>query len=587
MTAEPDTTRVTELLADGGGGAGRRRAQRSGRDGRGRRARFRAPASTSPCRPAPAPASRWPTWCRRSRTPSTTNRPGRRLDRDHRPAASARRPRPAAAGRRADRDAAPPARVRAAEGARKLPVPQQDPQRLDRRLPNPTTGRRRSCSTPSRPARWGATCSGSSSGRRDTETGDRDELIPGVPDRSWSQVSVSARECIGVSRCPFGTDCFAEQARDRAGHADVVVTNHALLAIDAIADANVLPEHDLLVVDEAHELVDRVTGVATAELSATSLGVAQRRAAPPRRTRTRRAVRGGGRRRSPRRSSTPDAGRIDVLDDEMAHLPDGAARRRDRARSRDRHRPQRPEGRGRAHRGGHVAGRCQRHRVTDPRLVRARRSPTAPTSCGSNTRNIPAGRRKSHACCGWPRCRWQACCAPGCSAVDGRADLGDTDHRRHLRRDGPAWGLDRSDDPTPRSRGAGSTSARRSTTRNRASSTSPRTCRPPGRDGTGSAEQLDEIAELIAAAGGRTLGLFSSMRAAKAAAEVDARTPRHPGAVPGRRHHRGAGPTLRRRRADIACSARCRCGRASTFPARRCPWCSSTGSRSRAPTIRC
>ena len=106
-----------------------------------------------------------------------------------------------------------------------------------------------------------------------TETGDRDEVTPGVPDRSWSQVSVSARECIGVARCPFGTDCFAEKARDKAGHADVVVTNHALLAIDAMTDAAVLPEHRLLVVDEAHELVDRVTGVATAELSATSLGV--------------------------------------------------------------------------------------------------------------------------------------------------------------------------------------------------------------------------------------------------------------------------------------------------------------------------
>ena len=74
-----------------------------------------------------------------------------------------------------------------------------------------------------------------------TETGDRDELTPGVPDRSWSQVSVSARECIGVARCPFGTDCFAEKARDKAGHADVVVTNHALLAIDAIADAACCP----------------------------------------------------------------------------------------------------------------------------------------------------------------------------------------------------------------------------------------------------------------------------------------------------------------------------------------------------------
>jgi ATP-dependent DNA helicase DinG len=43
---------------------------------------------------------------------------------------------------------------------------------------------------------------------------------------------------------------------------------------------------------------------------------------------------------------------------------------------------------------------------------------------------------------------------------------------------------------------------------------------PPGRDGTGSAEQLSEIADLVTAAGGRTLGLFSSMRAARAAAEA-------------------------------------------------------------------
>ena len=43
---------------------------------------------------------------------------------------------------------------------------------------------------------------------------------------------------------------------------------------------------------------------------------------------------------------------------------------------------------------------------------------------------------------------------------------------------------------------------------------------PPGRDGAGAAEQLDEIAALVGACGGRTLVLFSSMRAAKAAAEA-------------------------------------------------------------------
>ncbi len=110
-----------------------------------------------------------------------------------------------------------------------------------------------------------------------TETGDRDELVPGVSDRAWRQVSVSARECLGAQRCPHGAECFAERARDRAGEADVVVTNHALLAIDALEDFQVLPDHDVVVIDEAHELVDRVTSVATAELSAPAVDVAARR----------------------------------------------------------------------------------------------------------------------------------------------------------------------------------------------------------------------------------------------------------------------------------------------------------------------
>ena len=50
-----------------------------------------------------------------------------------------------------------------------------------------------------------------------TETGDRDELIPGVDERSWRHVSVSARECIGAQKCPFGTQCFAELARRGGG----------------------------------------------------------------------------------------------------------------------------------------------------------------------------------------------------------------------------------------------------------------------------------------------------------------------------------------------------------------------------------
>lgn len=111
----------------------------------------------------------------------------------------------------------------------------------------------------------------------DTDTGDRDDLTPGVSDQAWRQVSVTARECLGKSRCPVGDDCFAEIARAEAAQVDVVVTNHALLAIDAITGIQILPEHDVVIVDEAHELVDRVTGVATAELSGSTVSAAARR----------------------------------------------------------------------------------------------------------------------------------------------------------------------------------------------------------------------------------------------------------------------------------------------------------------------
>ncbi|MFB6815111.1 ATP-dependent DNA helicase [Streptomyces sp. NPDC056347] len=113
----------------------------------------------------------------------------------------------------------------------------------------------------------------------ETETGDRDDLTPGVSDRAWAQVSVSSRECLSASKCAYGAECFAEAARERAKLADVVVTNHALLAIDAIEGAPVLPQHEVLIIDEAHELVSRVTGVATGELTPGQVNRAVRRAA--------------------------------------------------------------------------------------------------------------------------------------------------------------------------------------------------------------------------------------------------------------------------------------------------------------------
>ncbi|BBX69062.1 ATP-dependent DNA helicase [Mycolicibacterium psychrotolerans] len=349
----------------------------------------------------------------------------------------------------------------------------------------------------------------------ETQTGDRDELAPGVPDRSWSQVSVSARECIGVSRCPFGTDCFAERARDRAADADVVVTNHALLAIDAIGEANVLPEHDLLIVDEAHELVDRVTGVATAELSAASLGVAQRRAArvvePELAQRFEAAA-------ATFTSAIFDArpGRIDVLDDELGSylsvLRDSASRARSAVETAPSD-PKTASARAEAATAlGDVADTAARVLASFVPAIPDRTDVvwlehTDDGRSGSRTVLRVAPLSVS----GLLRTRLFG----HTTAVLTSATLtvgGDFDAMAS------AWGLTGEPEATIRWRGldVGSPFDHARAAILYVAAHLP----PPGRDGTGSAEQLDEIAALITAAGGRTLGLFSSMRAAKATAEI-------------------------------------------------------------------
>jgi ATP-dependent DNA helicase DinG len=161
-----------------------------------------------------------------------------------------------------------------------------------------------------------------------TDTGDRDELVPGVDDRAWRQVSVNARECIGAQRCPYGSRCFAEQARDTAGEADIVVTNHALLAIDAMENFIVLPEHDIVVIDEAHDLVDRVTSVAAGELSAPAAEAAVRRCGRMVGEELTARLRAAAERLELAFADTP-AGRLDVLSEQMevalATVRDGAA----------------------------------------------------------------------------------------------------------------------------------------------------------------------------------------------------------------------------------------------------------------------
>ena len=92
-----------------------------------------------------------------------------------------------------------------------------------------------------------------------TATGDRAELDAEPDQRLWATFSVTADECPGAFRCPSGAECFAERARAEAAAADIVVVNQHLLGADLASDGAVLPEHDVLIVDEAHALEDIVT----------------------------------------------------------------------------------------------------------------------------------------------------------------------------------------------------------------------------------------------------------------------------------------------------------------------------------------
>jgi ATP-dependent DNA helicase DinG len=107
--------------------------------------------------------------------------------------------------------------------------------------------------------------------------GDRDSA-PKHTDRVWRQVSVNHRECLGAAKCPFSEECFAERAKEKALQSQLVVTNHSLLAIDAIEGVPMIPEYDVVVIDEAHELSARVTQAATDELSVPEVERAARRA---------------------------------------------------------------------------------------------------------------------------------------------------------------------------------------------------------------------------------------------------------------------------------------------------------------------
>jgi ATP-dependent DNA helicase DinG len=101
-----------------------------------------------------------------------------------------------------------------------------------------------------------------------TPTGDRAELSFEPRPRAWSSVSVSAMDCPGASRCPSGEVCFAEKARQRAEEAQVVVVNTHLYGAHLASGGHVLPEHDVVVFDEAHEVEDIASSALGLELGA-------------------------------------------------------------------------------------------------------------------------------------------------------------------------------------------------------------------------------------------------------------------------------------------------------------------------------
>lgn len=104
-----------------------------------------------------------------------------------------------------------------------------------------------------------------------TRSGDRAELSEEPSDATWAAVSTSSRDCPGASKCPSGDDCFAEAARSKAADADVVVVNLYLYGLHLASGGVILPEHDLVVMDEAHVLDDVISATCGLEISPSRL----------------------------------------------------------------------------------------------------------------------------------------------------------------------------------------------------------------------------------------------------------------------------------------------------------------------------
>ena len=89
-----------------------------------------------------------------------------------------------------------------------------------------------------------------------TKSGDMADISWSPSDRALRAVSVGSDECPGARRCPVGGTCFSELARFKASEADIVVVNTHLYGLHVASGGQLLPEHEVLIVDEAHGLED-------------------------------------------------------------------------------------------------------------------------------------------------------------------------------------------------------------------------------------------------------------------------------------------------------------------------------------------
>ena len=89
-----------------------------------------------------------------------------------------------------------------------------------------------------------------------SKSGDMADISWSPSERAMRAVSVGSDECPGARRCPVGGTCFSEIARFKASEADIVVVNTHLYGLHVASGGQLLPEHEVLIVDEAHGLED-------------------------------------------------------------------------------------------------------------------------------------------------------------------------------------------------------------------------------------------------------------------------------------------------------------------------------------------